>query len=215
MVDKGLSVGIGEDYQPEGKVNLLIDMEDIERDIERRILDGIAGLIISIRDEEVERDGLAETPMRFLKAMKELTRGYQQDPAEILARVFDEKFDEMIVVRGIEFNSLCEHHLLPFIGTAQVGYIPNGSIVGLSKLARLVDCFANRLQVQERLTTQIADAIETHLEARGVGVVIRARHLCMGCRGVKKPAAEMVTAVMRGAMKNDPKAREEFLNYGK
>ena len=123
-----------------------------------------------------------------------------KDPAEILSRTFEEASDELIVLRGIEFHSICEHHLLPFHGTAAVGYLP-GKVVGISKLARLVHCFARRLQIQERLTRQIADAVAEHLDARGVAVVIRAHHLCMGVRGVKLPATEMITSAMLGAFR--------------
>src|SRR5436189_4819220 len=132
--------------------------------------------------EDPGREGLRDTPARVLKAWREMTSGYDDDPAEILARTFDETSDEMVVLRGISFHSTCEHHMLPFYGQASVGYLP-GKVVGISKLARLVDCFARRLQIQERLTRQIAESIEQHLEARGVGVIVRAHHLCMGCRG--------------------------------
>ena len=126
-----------------------------------------------------------------------MTSGYADDPAEILARTFEESSDEMVVLRGISFHSTCEHHMLPFYGEASVGYLP-GKVVGISKLARLVDCFARRLQIQERLTRQIAESVEEHLEARGVGVIIRAHHLCMGCRGVRQQTTEMVTSAMLG-----------------
>src|SRR5512141_1741731 len=139
-----------------------------------------------------------------------MTAGYAEEPAEILSRTFEESSDELIVLRGIEFHSTCEHHMLPFYGTASVGYLP-GKVVGISKLARLVNCFARRLQIQERLTRQVADAIETHLEARGVAVVIRAHHLCMGCRGVKQPDSALVTSAMRGIFRSDAVSRSEFL----
>ena len=139
-----------------------------------------------------------------------MTSGYGDDPAEILARTFEESSDEMVVLRGISFHSTCEHHMLPFYGEASVGYLP-GKVVGISKLARLVDCFARRLQIQERLTRQIAESVEEHLEARGVGVIIRAHHLCMGCRGVRQQTTEMVTSAMLGTLRNDAMARAEFL----
>lgn len=160
--------------------------------------------------EDPLRDGLADTPSRVVKAWREMTAGYDDDPAEILSRTFEETSDEMIILRGISFYSTCEHHLLPFYGEAQVGYLP-GRVVGISKLARLVNCFARRLQIQERMTRQIAEAVETHLEAKGVGVVIRAHHLCMGCRGVKQEETEMVTSSMLGKLRNDASSRAEFL----
>ena len=160
--------------------------------------------------EEPERDGLRDTPARVVKAWREMTAGYTEDPAEILARTFDESSDELVILRGISFYSTCEHHLLPFYGQAVVGYLP-GKVVGISKLARLVECFAKRLQVQERMTRQIAEAVETHLQARGVGVVLRAHHLCMGCRGVRQEETEMVTSSMLGTLRTDATSRAEFL----
>jgi len=160
--------------------------------------------------EEPERDGLRDTPARVVKAWREMTAGYAEEPAEILARTFDESSDELVILRGISFYSTCEHHLLPFYGQAVVGYLP-GKVVGISKLARLVECFAKRLQVQERMTRQIAEAVETHLEARGVGVVLRAHHLCMGCRGVRQEETEMVTSSMLGTLRTDATSRAEFL----
>src|SRR3989442_4580828 len=128
--------------------------------------------------EDPGRDGLLDTPARVVKAWREMTAGYDEDPADILSRTFDESSDELIILRGISFYSMCEHHLLPFYGDASIGYLP-GKVVGISKLARLVNCFAQRLQIQERMTSQIANAIEEHLGARGVGVILRAHHLCM------------------------------------
>ena len=166
--------------------------------------------LLSMIGEDPSRDGLLDTPRRVVRALREMTGGYREDPAEILSRTFEESSDELIVLRGIEFHSICEHHLLPFHGTAAVGYLP-GKVVGISKLARLVHCFARRLQIQERLTRQIADAVAEHLDARGVAVVIRAHHLCMGVRGVKLPAAEMITSAMLGELRDDASTREEFL----
>lgn len=166
--------------------------------------------ILRFIGEDPDRDGLADTPGRVLKAWRELTSGYDIDPADVLARTFDETSDEMIVLRGISFHSTCEHHLLPFYGEAAVGYLP-GKVVGISKLARLVDCFARRLQIQERMTRQVAQAIEEHLEARGVGVIIRAHHLCMGCRGVRQQTTSMVTSSMLGTLRSDATSRAEFL----
>jgi GTP cyclohydrolase I len=171
-------------------------------DAVRRILQHIG--------EDPNRDGLLDTPKRVVKAFTEMTVGYAQDPGDILSTTFDVDCDEMVVVTGIRFTSLCEHHLLPFIGTATVAYIP-GQVVGLSKLARLVECYARRLQVQERMTNQIADSIEEHLNPQGVGVVVRAHHACMGCRGVRQQNAEMVTSALRGFMRDKADARAEFL----
>jgi GTP cyclohydrolase I len=160
--------------------------------------------------EDPSRNGLLETPRRVVKALHELTAGYAEDPAEILSKTFEETSDELIVLRNIEFHSLCEHHLLPFYGTASVGYLP-GEVVGISKLARLVHCYARRLQIQERLTRQIADAIALHLHARGTGVIVQAHHLCMGCRGVRQASTEMITSAMLGTLREDAVTRGEFL----
>lgn len=162
--------------------------------------------------EDPTRDGLRETPRRVVKALRELTTGYALDPADVLGTTFEVAHDEMIVVRNVPFSSLCEHHMLPFTGTATVGYVPaeGGRIVGLSKLARLVDLYARRLQVQERLTDQIAAAIEENLETIGVGVIVRASHTCMSMRGIGK-AGEMVTSRMTGVLRTKPEARAEFL----
>ncbi len=162
--------------------------------------------------EDPEREGLLDTPARVVKALGQMTEGYQQDPVEILGTTFDtEGYDEMVVLRGIDFVSLCEHHMLPFTGTAAVGYVPGSRVVGLSKLARLVDCFARRLQIQERMTKEIADAVMEVLSPQGVGVVVAAHHSCMGCRGVRKPGASMVTSYLQGVMRDNVAARAEFL----
>lgn len=166
--------------------------------------------LLRLIGEDPARDGLRDTPERVVKALLEMTAGYDESPADILSKTFAEHSDELIVLRGIDFHSICEHHLLPFHGVAHVGYLP-GRIVGISKLARLVHCFARRLQIQERLTQQVASAVETHLEARGVGVIIAAHHLCMGCRGVKLPATELITSAMLGTLRNSAETRSEFL----
>jgi GTP cyclohydrolase I len=166
--------------------------------------------ILRFVGENPSRDGLIDTPGRVARAWREITAGYREDPAEILGTTFEEECDEMVVLTGVSFYSTCEHHLLPFYGEVSVGYLP-GKVVGISKLARVVNCFARRLQIQERLTRQIADAIETHLDAQGVAVVVRAHHLCMGCRGVKQPGTDMITSAMRGALRTDAIARSEFL----
>ena len=163
--------------------------------------------------EDPNRQGLLDTPQRVEKAWKHWTSGYDQDPAEIL-KVFEdgaEQYNELIVVRGIPVYSHCEHHLAPFFGTATVGYTPNGKIVGLSKLTRLVDCFAKRLQVQERLTIQIAEALMTHVEPLSVGVVVRCRHMCMESRGIRTPGEETVTSALLGEMRTNLGLRSEFL----
>lgn len=164
--------------------------------------------------EDPSREGLLETPKRVLKAWREMTAGYHQDPAQILSKDFTAKYDEVIACPWIEFYSVCEHHLLPFFGFAHVAYLPaagaKSKVVGLSKLARLVDCFGRRLQIQEQMTTQIADALEEHLRPRGVAVVIQAKHLCMACRGVQKHKAVMVTSAMRGVFRKEGASRQEF-----
>lgn len=164
--------------------------------------------------EDPKRDGLLDTPKRVTKALREMTSGYQEDPKEILGVTFDVAFDQMVTLKDIPFVSLCEHHMLPFEGKASVAYIPNGRVVGLSKLARVVDTFAKRLQVQERLTQEIAEAINTHVGGLGVGVIIKSRHTCMCYRGIKKDGT-MVTSVTLGLMREDPRARMEFLSLVK
>jgi len=162
--------------------------------------------------EDPTRDGLLDTPRRMEKAMAHLTKGYTEDPAQILrSALFDVDYDEMVIVRDIEFFSLCEHHLLPFYGHAHVAYIPNGKVVGLSKIPRLVEVFARRLQVQERLTRQVADAINNAINPRGVGVVIEANHLCMMMRGVEKQNSATVTSSMVGCFQVK-ETRMEFLS---
>lgn len=171
--------------------------------------DHVAGLMRSLG---IEPSGdLAETPSRVARAFAEMTAGYRMNPAEILSKTFDVACDELVLLRDIRFTSICEHHLLPFVGVAHVGYIPGVRVVGLSKLARLVSCFAMRAQVQERLTRQIADALVEHLSPRGVGVVVEAKHSCMGHRGAKQPDATMTTSAMLGLLRESGEARSEFL----
>jgi len=164
--------------------------------------------------EDPTRAGLIDTPKRVIKALTELTEGYRQDPIEILGTTFDEPYDEMIVVEGINFFSLCEHHVLPFSGTATVGYIPSKRVVGLSKIARLVNCFSRRLQIQERLTRQIAQTLQEVLSPKGVGVILRGSHSCMTMRGIKSQGA-LVTSFLTGVMRDTPEARQEFLGFNK
>jgi GTP cyclohydrolase I len=167
---------------------------------------------LALLGEDPEREGLLKTPQRVANAMTWLTRGYGQDVGDVVGdAVFEEAHENMVMVRDIELYSLCEHHLLPFFGKAHVAYIPAGRIVGLSKLPRIVDVFARRLQVQERLTEQIAEAVEEVLRPRGVGVVIEAYHLCMMMRGVEKQNSKTITSALRGSFRDDPKTRDEFL----
>ncbi len=163
--------------------------------------------------EDPERPGLKDTPARAAKAMRYLTKGYSEGLEDIVNQaIFPSQNDEMVLVKDIEFYSLCEHHLLPFLGKAHVAYLPSGKVLGLSKIARIVDMYARRLQVQEDLTLQIAEAMMEVTQARGVGVVLEARHLCMMMRGVEKQASSMKTSVMLGRFRNDARTREEFLS---
>lgn len=163
--------------------------------------------------EDPSREGLRDTPRRVADAWEEMTCGYGQDPAVLLATDFaGEGYDEMVVCRNVEFCSTCEHHMLPFVGVAHVAYVPRRRVVGLSKMARLVDCFARRLQIQEKMTQQIARAMQEHLKPLGVGVVVQARHQCMSCRGVGKHQSEMVTASLLGVFKR-AEVRAEFLAH--
>jgi len=176
-------------------------LEDLYKDILKQI------------GENPEREGLLKTPARAADALRFLTRGYSQNIEETLnGAIFEEPYEDMVIVKDIEFYSLCEHHILPFFGKVHVAYIPKGKIVGISKLARLVDVFARRLQVQERMTVQIASALENALHPLGVGVVVEGRHMCMMARGVEKQNSQVITSEMRGAFRNDRRTREEFLN---
>ena len=170
-------------------------------------------LILKALGENPDREGLQRTPQRVAQALSFLTQGYQMDPAKVINdALFSEDYEEMIVQKDIDFFSLCEHHLLPFFGKAHVAYIPHHKIVGISKLARLVDVYARRLQVQERLTMQIAETINAKISPKGVAVVIEAQHLCMIMRGVEKQNSVAVTSSMLGAFKDDQNTRNEFLN---
>jgi GTP cyclohydrolase I len=186
----------------------LNDEVDLSR-IERAVLE-----ILHAIGEDPERDGLRDTPRRVARALAEQFAGLRQEPAAVLATVFDADHDEMVLVRDIEMFSTCEHHLAPFFGHAHVGYIPNerGQLTGLSKLARLVDVYARRPQVQERMTSQIADSLMDVLEPRGVIVVVEAEHLCMAMRGVRKPGAKTVTSAVRGCFRSSDSTRAEAMS---
>jgi len=163
--------------------------------------------------EDPSRDGLKATPARVSRALRQLTDGYGVDPAEIVAgAIFEQDYDEMVVVKDIPFYSLCEHHMLPFFGTCHVGYLPRGKVVGLSKIPRVVEAFAHRLQLQERMTKEIAEALNGAVAPRGVGVVVEARHLCMEMRGVQKTGGQLITSCMLGTFRRDARTRAEFLD---
>ena len=169
--------------------------------------------VIRLLGEDVERQGLVKTPERAAKAMQSLTKGYQEDPKGILeSAIFDEDYREMVLVKDIEVYSMCEHHILPFFGKAHIAYIPNGRIVGLSKIPRIVDAFARRLQVQERLTVEIRDCIQETLDPAGVAVVIEASHMCMQMRGVQKQNSVTTTSAFTGEFMHNSKTREEFID---
>lgn len=180
-----------------------VDIERIEKAVKE---------ILSAVGEDIEREGLKKTPMRVAKMYAELLAGMHEDLKHHICSVFTEDYDEIVLLRDIPFYSICEHHLMPFIGSAHVAYLPAGAVLGVSKLARIVDCFARRLQVQERLTSQIADFIMNELKPRGVAVVLEASHSCMTIRGIKKPGSVMVTSALRGIFRRDPKSRSEIMS---
>ncbi|UPT77561.1 GTP cyclohydrolase I FolE [Sulfurovum sp. XGS-02] len=169
--------------------------------------------VLELLGEDPTREGLVKTPSRVAKALQFLTEGYQQDPKEILNQaLFSTSNDEMVLVRDIEFYSMCEHHMLPIIGRAHVAYIPDGKVVGLSKIPRIVNVYARRLQIQEQMTEQIADAISETIKPKGVAVVVHARHMCMEMRGVQKINSTTVSSALRGLFKSDERTRNEFYN---
>jgi GTP cyclohydrolase IA len=176
------------------------------------IADLVESLLVEL-GENPERQGLQSTPDRVARALRELTDGYGINPEEVVAgAIFDQDYDEMVVVKDIAFYSLCEHHMLPFFGRIHVGYLPRGKVIGLSKIPRLVEVFSRRLQIQEQLTREIAEAINTTLAPKGIGVVVEARHLCMEMRGVETPGGHMMTSCMLGTFRRDPRTRAEFLD---
>ena len=176
-------------------------------------LPSVVARLLEELGEDTTREGLVDTPRRVADSLRFLTEGYDLDPAEIVGdAVFNEDYDDLVVVRDVNFFSLCEHHLLPFFGRAHIAYLPRGRVVGLSKVPRIVDAFAHRLQLQERLTRQIAQALHEVLEPDGVAVVIEARHLCMEMRGVEKQGSETLTSCMLGTFRDDPRTRAEFLD---
>ena len=179
-----------------------MDLDRIERAV-REILIAVG--------EDVEREGLRRTPRRVAKMYEELFSGLCKDPADHLTAAFTERYDELVVLRDIAFNSMCEHHLMPFEGKAHIAYLPDGQVIGISKLARVVDDFAHRPQVQERLTSQIADLLTDKLKAKGVAVVLEATHACMTCRGIKKAGSVMITSAIRGLCRSDARTRGEVM----
>ncbi len=178
--------------------------------------DPIAELVESMLEqlgEDATRKGLKATPDRVARAMRELTNGYGVRPEDVIAdALFEQDYDEMVVLKDVPFYSLCEHHMLPFFGHVHVGYLPRGKVVGLSKIPRLVEVYAHRLQIQEQMTREIAEALNGALAPRGVGVVVEARHLCMEMRGVETPGGRMITSCMLGTFRKDPRTRAEFLD---
>ena len=185
---------------------------DLDREAEAGPIAPLVREILLHLGEDPERNGLADTPIRVAKAFRELTRGYREDPRQVIRNaLFDVTYDEMVIVRDIEVFSLCEHHLMPFFGKLHLAYIPRKQVIGLSKTARIVDTFARRLQIQERLTQQVAETIQDAIDPAGVGVVCEAQHLCMMMRGVEKQHSSTITSAMLGVFRENPQTREEFL----
>ena len=210
VVRKAAAPKKSQDIELDDDVGLERERPDVPPPLEH-LIEPVRTLLKGV-GEDPRREGLAKTPERFVRAMDFLTSGYRKDPRQILEKaLFHESYDDMVVVKDIEIYSLCEHHLLPFFGRIHIGYIPNGKIVGLSKLARLADVFARRLQVQERLTEEVAATLNEVLQPRGVAVVVEAKHLCMVMRGVEKQNSWMVTSSMLGEFRENEATRKEFL----
>lgn len=187
------------------------DTEDVVKEKVGKMSSAMTTVIECI-GEDPEREGLLKTPERFAKAMMFFTKGYTESLSEIINdAIFDEKHDELVIVKDIDLFSMCEHHLVPFVGKAHICYLPNKKVIGLSKIARIVEMYSRRLQVQERLTKDIAKALLTAVKPTGVGVIIEACHMCMVMRGVQKPGSMTITSCMLGTLRDDPKSREEFL----
>ena len=198
---------------PPASLSSIEDLMSDEAPLGERAQKAVKEILLAI-GEDPGRQGLLDTPKRVAKMYSELFAGYATDPTEVLnGALFDVDYDEMVIVKDIEFHSMCEHHMLPFSGSASVGYLPDGKVVGLSKIPRLVDMFARRLQVQERMTQQIANTLLTLVRPKGVGVVIEASHMCSVMRGVRKQEASMVTSAMLGLFRSNPSTREEFLSH--
>ena len=187
-------------------------MSDKKRTVDTGRIEKAVVEILSAIGEDTGREGLRRTPARVAEMYAELLAGMREDPKKHLRGVFTENYDEIVLLRDIPFYSICEHHLMPFMGSAHVAYLPKGVVLGVSKLARIVDCFARRLQVQERLTDQIADFLMGNLKPLGVAVVLEAAHSCMTIRGIKKPGSVMVTSSLRGIFKKDPRSRSEIMS---
>ena len=203
--DAVAEIAPGNDSEAGPKAELVVDRDAAEAAV-RALIKWIG--------EDPNREGLKETPDRVVRAFEEFFAGYRDDPAEMLKRTFEETggYDEMIVLRDIDFTSHCEHHMLPIVGRAHVAYLPDKRVVGISKLARIVESYARRLQIQEKMTAEIANTIESVLKPRGVGVIVEAEHQCMTTRGVHKPGVSMVTSHMLGLFRSDAKTRREFLS---
>jgi GTP cyclohydrolase I len=193
---------VSKDKKPLRKLNAAVDL--------KRIAMAVREILIAI-GEDPDREGLSETPDRVARMYEEMFSGLRKDPAVVLRKTFTEKYDEMVLVKNIGFESMCEHHLLPFFGKAHIAYLPNGQIVGLSKLARIVEILSHRPQVQERMTEELADLVMQELDARGVGVVLDAAHTCMSIRGVRKAESMCTTSAMRGVFQSNLSTRSEFM----
>jgi GTP cyclohydrolase I len=183
----------------------------MQKEVDLKKIENAAREILLALGEDIEREGLVKTPERVARMYAELLAGNNEDPKQHLKSIFNENYDEIVLLRDIPFYSVCEHHMMPFIGAAHIAYLPKGVVLGVSKLARIVDCFARRLQVQERLTDQIADFMMENLEPKGVAVVLEASHSCMTIRGIKKPGSVMVTSSLRGTFRTDPRSRNEVM----